>query len=467
MKKLTLSLLMAAGLLIPATGSAIEISAGGTTGQSHEAHQHSGNCSGFCKNFADSTLRVDYIFGGGPSGINVLLDGQSKSAGWYGRRSRLKEVPYLGNGTIMVIDPVTKDTLYSNSFSSLFQEWLNTPEAEQVNNSFENTFQVPLPKKEADITVVLRDNRQKEMARLTHRYRPDDELVAIKGHNPYPHKYIHKGGDPKNAIDVAMLAEGYTQEEMDSFINHATIFAEELLSYEPYASNKDRFNIVAVMVPSRESGVSVPLKKEWKDTAFGSHFSTFYSSRYLTTPNVKKLHDALSGIPYEHIMILVNTDVYGGGGIYNAYHIASSRNKLTLPVTVHEFGHSFGGLADEYFYDNEDSSTYPLDIEPWEPNITTLVDFDSKWKDMITPGTPIPTPWVDPGGDRDARMKQKGNAKKGDKQVVGVYEGGGNKKKGVYRPVETCRMRDNYHPTFCPVCEAALKRLIDFYTLPE
>lgn len=164
-------------------------------------------------------------------------------------------------------------------------------------------------------------------------------------------------------------------------------------------------------------------------------------------------------------MILVNTDQYGGGGIYNSYHIAASNNKLTLPVTVHEFGHSFGGLADEYFYTGEQDDTYPLDIEPWEPNITTMANNDLKWKHLVTPGTKIPTAWVDNGGGtREERMKQTKHAKKGDKQIVGAFEGGGYKAKGVFRPVVTCRMRDNYHPTFCPVCEAALRELIDFYT---
>lgn len=136
-------------------------------------------------------------------------------------------------------------------------------------------------------------------------------------------------------------------------------------------------------------------------------------------------------------------------------------------MTVHEFGHSFGGLGDEYFYDNEDDGSYPADIEPWEPNITTLVNFDAKWKDMVSPGTPIPTPWEDAGGDREKRMKHKTVVKEGAEETVGVYEGGGGMKKGVYRPALTCRMRDNYHPTFCPVCQEALKRLIEFYTLPE
>ncbi len=418
--------------------------------------------------FADSTLRVDYIFGGGPAGVRVLLDSQSKQAGWAGRSHHLKNMPIAGNGTILVTDPLSGDTLYCNTFSSLFQEWIDTPEAQTRDMSFENSFVMPLPKKEADITVSLRNNRHNEIARLTHRYRPDDELVALRGTNPMPHQYLHKGGDSQNAIDIAVLAEGYRPEEMDSFINQASRIVNEILRYEPFASNKDKFNFVAVMSPSRESGVSIPLKGVWKDTAFGSHYSTFYSSRYLTAPRVKRVHQMLEGIPYEHILIVVNTTEYGGGGIFNNYQIAAANDELTLPVAVHEFGHSFGGLADEYFYDGDESDTYPLDIEPWEPNITTMVDFDSKWKDMIKPGTPVPTPWIDKGGTREERMAEaKRNKDKMKKDpVVGAFEGGGYRAKGIYRPVETCRMRDNYNPTFCPVCERSIRRLIDFYTQP-
>ncbi|MDE6521182.1 MAG: IgA Peptidase M64 [Muribaculaceae bacterium] len=417
----------------------------------------------FSENFCDSTLRIDYILGGGPDGINLLIDSQTKQPGWAGRRSRLKEVPVAGNGTVLVTDPLSGDTLYMNTFSSLFQEWIYTPEAKEKNMSFENSFLVPLPKKEADITVSLRGNRHEEIGRITHRYRPDDELVALRGENPISHKYIHKGGDPTEAIDIAILAEGYTQDEMDSFISKAKIIADEILSYEPFASNKDKFNVVAVMTPSKDSGVTVPLKNQWKDTAFESHFSTFYSSRYLTTPRVWKLHKALEGIPYEHVLVLVNTPEYGGGGIYNCYQIATSDHNLTLPVAVHEFGHSFAGLADEYFYTEEESDTYPLDIEPWEQNITTMVDFDSKWKDLLTPGVKVPTPWTDKGGKREDKMKDAANETRGE-VVVGVFEGGGYKSKGVFRPVETCRMRDNHNPTFCPVCERAISRVIEFYT---
>lgn len=426
----------------------------------------------FDVNFNDSTLRIDYIFGGGPDGNTVLLDRQSKTPGWYGKRHHLPDVPLEGNGSIMVTDHASGDTLYLATFSSLFQEWVNTPEAQVIRRSFENSFLLPLPKKEADITITLNDNRHTPIATHSHLYRPDDELVAIPPRSPYHSEYVHKGGDPANAIDIAMIAEGYRPEERDTFIADAARMAKEILKYEPFASRSDRFNFIAVMVPSLDSGVSVPLEKMWKNTAFGAHYSTFYSSRYLTAPRVRAMHDALNGIPYEHVMVLVNTERYGGGGIYNCYQMAAAHNEHSLPVTVHEFGHSFGGLADEYFYLGEEGDTYPLDVEPWEPNITTLVDFSSKWKDMVKPGTPIPTPAEEDNLTRDQKMAKAAKAakmkdnKKAPTETVGVFEGGGYRAKGVFRPVVTCRMRDNYHPKFCPVCEASLANLIDFYTLP-
>lgn len=407
--------------------------------------------------FSDSTLRVDYIFGGGPSGSFIYLQGQTRQPGWAGRHNNLKSVPVKGNGNILVLDPESGDTLYNNSFSTLFQEWLSTPEAITESMSFENSFVVPLPKKDADVKVTLRDNREKEIASLTHRYRKNDELVRNVTHEPLPHKYIHKAKDDGHAIDLAILAEGYTAEEMESFLEKAERISEEILSYEPFLSNKDKFNIVAVFTPSEESGVSIPLKNDWKKTRYDSHFSTFYSGRYLTSPRVMKMHQDLEGIPYEYILMLVNTDEYGGGGIYNNYQIASANNPLTLPVSVHEFGHSFIGLADEYDYGEEEELTYLNSVEPWEPNITTLVDFESKWKNMVDPSTPIPTPWEKRPREESARLDNS-------RQVIGAYEGAGYRKTGVYRPVETCRMRDNYYPEFCPVCEAALLEGIDFYT---
>ncbi len=274
--------------------------------------------------------------------------------------------------------------------------------------AFQNTYLVPLPKDPALIDMALLDNRHDTIASMTHRYRPDDELIAVKGtSNVTPHRYIHRSSHPEKAIDVAILAEGYTTAEMDSFYHHAAVAVESILKHEPFKSRADDFNFVAVASPSIDSGVSVPRLGDWKKTAFSSHFSTFYSDRYLTTGNLQDVHDALAGIPYEHIIILANTPEYGGGGIYNSYTLTTARHRDFRPVVVHEFGHSFGGLADEYFYENDImDESYPLDIEPWEPNITTLVDFPSKWRSIVPEGTPVPT---DP--------------KNADKYPVGVCEG--------------------------------------------
>lgn len=415
--------------------------------------------------FCDSTLRIDYIFGGGPDGIQILQSAQSKSAVWAGRRNNLDSLPLLGNGEIQVIDPESKKIIYRNPFSTLFHEWLTTEEAQSTQRSFENTFQLPLPIHDADIKIILRNNRHDEIASLTTKYRIDDELVAIRGKRPLPYRYLHRGGDTKNAIDVAILAEGYTALEMDSFIYYAQKSVDEILNYEPFKSYSDKFNFVAVMSPSSESGVSVPADKDWKTTAFGAHFSTFHVSRYMTIPNVHKLYDMLEGIPFEHIMVMVNTDKYGGGGIFNSYHIAAARNNKMLPVSVHEFGHSFAGLADEYFYEGAESDTYPDGIEPWEPNITTLTNFSSKWEDMVNPDIEIPTPWKYESASRDEIVKRQNSGLYPIEinETIGVYEGAGYRLHGVYRPNITCRMRDNYHPSFCPVCRRAISHMIEFY----
>lgn len=403
----------------------------------------------FDRHFSDSTLRVDYILGGKADNVSVSLYGQSKSAGWAGRRHSLDKLPYTGNGQVTVVDSATGDTIYRNSFSTLFQEWLATEEAAKTPRAMEHTVLVPLPVNPATVSITLLDSRHNVIAETSHLYLPEDVLVGISKTNLItPHKWLHRGGDSADAIDVAILAEGYTSQEMDSFYTHAATAVEEILSYEPFRNHRDRFNFVAVATPSADSGVSVPRLNDWKSTAFSSHFSTFYSDRYLTTDKVFTINDALRGIPYEHIIILANTEEYGGGGIYNSYTLTAARHPMFRPVVVHEFGHSFGGLADEYFYTGDVmEDTYPQDVEPWEPNITTLKDFDSKWNHLLKKGTPIPTP-----------------VNKANKFPVGVYEGGGYSFKGVFRPADECRMRNNTYPTFCPACTDALDRLIRFYT---
>ena len=380
--------------------------------------------------FSDSTLRIDYIFAGDAERQDIYVDKLNVIDGWYGKRRRRAEVPLEGNGQITVCSHATGDTIYRNSFSTLFQEWLTYPEALRTRKSFENVFLVPMPRDTVDITVELRNNRREVTASLTHCVAPDDILIRHIGQHPTPYVTLQRAADSTRCINIAYIAEGYRAEEMDSFLSYARQATEALFAHEPFASKRDRFNIIAVMSPSADSGTSEPANGIWRQTALGSHFDTFYSDRYLTTLNLKTLHDLLAGTPYEHIIVLVNTEKYGGGGILNSYNLSMTRNRYFCPVVVHEFGHSFGGLADEYAYEDEPIPMYPPDVEPWEPNITTLVDRAGKWDGP-------------------------------------VYEGAGYSLKGVYRGAESCRMRDNLTPDFCPVCQEALTRLIDFYTAGE
>ena len=312
----------------------------------------------FAQNFADyfqnKTLRVDYIFTGDATQQAIYLDELSQLPTWAGRQHHLSELPLEGNGQIIVKDLASKQCIYQTSFSSLFQEWLSTDEAKETAKGFENTFLLPYPKQPVEVEVTLYSPRKKTMATYKHIVRPDDILIHKRGVSHItPHRYMLQSGNEKDCIDVAILAEGYTEKEMDVFYQDAQRTCESLFSYEPFRSMKSKFNIVAVASPSTDSGVSVPRENQWKQTAVHSHFDTFYSDRYLTTSRVKSVHNALAGIPYEHIIILANTDVYGGGGIYNSYTLTTAHHPMFKPVVVHEFGHSFGGLADEYFYDND------------------------------------------------------------------------------------------------------------------
>lgn len=402
--------------------------------------------------FTDQTLRLDYTFSGTAAAQHISLDGMSSLPHWYGKRQHLSEVPVRGYGQIVVRRADTDTVLYRQSFSTLFQEWLTYPDALTQARSFENVFLVPMPRVPVDVEVTLLSSRLEPIATATHRIDPSDILIRHKGMRPTPYVVLQQPADTAHCIHLAYVAEGYRAEEMDSFLHYAREANEAMFAHEPFRSLRDRFQVVAVTSASAESGPSEPANGIWHDTTLGSAFSTFYIDRYLTTLNLKRLHDVLAGTPYEHIIVLVNTEKYGGGGILNAYNLTSTKHEWFKPVVVHEFGHSFAGLADEYGYDKEDIPMYPCDVEPWEPNITTLVDFKSKWEDMIPVSTPRPTP---PTGDPETMTTR-----------IGLFEGAGYKRKGVYRPVENCRMRVNTVPDFCPVCQRSLRRVIDFYTAP-
>jgi len=394
------------------------------------------NANTFDKHFADKTLRLDYIFNGDAKHQSISFCEASSLEHWAGRRCNMDSLLYLGNGQVEMRDAESKALLYTTSFSTLFQEWLTTEECQRITKGFEHTVLLPFPLKAVDITINLCDNRHNVTATFTHCIDPNDILIRQhKRNDEVITYYTHQSGSYKDCIDIAILSEGYTKDQAGSFIMNAKTATKALFNHEPFSKLKDRFNIVAVFIPSEDEGVSVPKDNDWKDTPFSSHFSTFYSDRYLTTLNIKDVHNALTSVDYEHIIILANTEEYGGGGIFNSYTLTAARHKTFEPVVVHEFGHSFGGLADEYYYTTEaDTATYPASVEPWEPNITTKVAFNTKWE------------------------------KKVGKDGIGILEGAGYSGKLVYRACNDCRMKTNEWPEFCPICQEALENIIRYYT---
>ncbi len=447
--------------------------------------------------FTDKTLRLDYVFAGNAKEQHIYLDELMQQDRWAGRKRRLDEKFLNGNGQLTIRDHKTNKVIYVWTFSTLFQEWLLENEAKIVSKSFEASYNVPFPKMPVDVTITLTDNHQNVITEMTHTVDPNDILIRKIGDNGIPFHYIWKGKtaasqtqaekrqdtrsrdytyieyDPMSdvnvtdCIDLAILADGYTESQIGKFYDDCQRAVDALFEREPFKSMKNRFNVVAVAAPSKDSGPSVPHDGIWKRGTSGAHYDTFYSDRYLMSKDMHKIYDLLSGVPFEHIMVLINSNTYGGGGIYNQVTFSTSDNPTFKQVFVHEFGHSYGGLADEYAYDDQDNEWYPSDTEPWEPNITTLKDFKSKWKDLLPKGQKIPTPLDKTVPDfkkinkQDSLMMKKLNDCT---QVVGVFEGAGYQSKGCYRPAQECRMKINEVQDFCPVCDRAIRRITDFYT---
>lgn len=329
--------------------------------------------------------------------------------------------------------------LFLRGFSALFYEWRFTEEARQTSCAQTVSVVFPTPR---DSVFLEIDERVKHSGGWNRLFRtavdPRDPNISRERLNDFAVSALQYNGDPARKVDVTFIAEGYTETEMGKFRADAVRMADALFSEEPFTSRRADFNIWTVEAISKESGVDIPDRNIWKNTAANANFYTFNIDRYLTAPDHRLLSELAWQTPYDLLYVIVNTDKYGGGGIYNFCTVCSSDNNESADVIVHEFGHSFAGLGDEYAYDEPDpfSEFYNLQTEPWEPNITTLVDFGSKWKDMIEEGG----------------------------HGVGLVEGAGYVLKGVYRPTEGCIMR-GLQSNFCPVCSRAVNRMIDFYTL--
>lgn len=404
--------------------------------------------------FSSGSCRIDFHLIGNAHETKIALFNVSREPFWGGPCSVDGRFMNLGDYRFEVADSLSGKLIYSDGFNALFREWQTTPEAMRLYKSFEQTILFPFPLKTVQVKIQQRVSLDVWDDLSVFFLNPADKLISLSSPQNIPFKILKKNQPPENAVDIAIIAEGYTAREKSKFYKDAETLRKNISAHEPFKKHAGKLNFYAIAAASEVSGVSVPHEDKWVNSAVQSHYYTFYSERYLTSSQVFRVRDLAATVPYDAIYILVNTTSYGGGGIYNYYALTAARGRRAPEVTVHEFGHSFAGLADEYFYEKGDAldNTYDTDKEPWEPNITTLVSFDRKWKQMLDPATPYPTPLP---ADSVLRRNTK---------LTGVYEGGGYKAKGIYRPTPDCRMKTNEVPDFCPVCEKAVEERIFFLT---
>ena len=398
------------------------------------------------KYFENASLRIDFVLTGNSETQSAYLMELKKEPYWGGTKKNLINTFGYGEYLFLVYNSETKDTIYTNGFCTLFEEWRTTSEAKSMSKAFYQTVICPFPKNKIDIEIKARERD----GSFTSLYRTNVDpgsysILKEKPRSAIVTKIVDNGSSDKN-VDIAFIAEGYTMDEQDKFIKDIKRLTDYMFSFPPYDKLKDKFNIWAVEAVSEQSGCDDPRNDVWVSTAVNSSFNTFNIDRYLESYDVKSIRDYAANAPYDQIYVLVNSTKYGGGGIYNHFSLTTVDNQQSKQVFIHEFGHAFAGLADEY-YSSEVAYVdfFNLDIEPWQPNITTLVNFDKKWKLLLDNNTPIPTQATDTLN-------------------IGVYEGGGYMAKGIYRPAINCRMKTNEADGFCPACQKAIIDMVTFLT---
>ncbi|RLD46244.1 MAG: peptidase M64 [Bacteroidetes bacterium] len=406
------------------------------------------NAQNFNTYFSKGSLRVDYIHTANNKKEIFSLDTYFHEPYWGGSEVNLIDTFEYGHYKFEVYDSSTSTLIYSRGYSTLCGEWRFTDEAKIYWRSFSESLIMPFPKNTIKIKVFNREKNQswKLWSELT--VNPKNYNIIPQQKNIIKSFKIHNSGEPSKKLDIVLLAEGYTQQEMQKFMKDAERFKNSLLSWSPLNKYKDRINVWAIPTVSEESGTDIPGKGIYKNTLFDSHFYTFGTERYINTINNIAIRNAAANAPYDQIYILVNTDKYGGAGIFNFYSICTADNEQSEFVFNHEFGHAFAGLADEYYTSDVGvEDFYDLKAEPWEPNITTMVNFEKKWKYMLDDKTPIPTPDIEKY-----------------KETLGVFEGAGYVEKNVFRPKHNCSMKSIKSNYFCPVCSKAFIDMINFYS---
>lgn len=451
------------------------------------------NGSDFEQLFSDQTMRLDYYHSGNNNEEHFAFDEIVSDGIWAGSTVQLIDELRLGKYFFEITDIGSGKVIYSRGFASIYGEWETTPEAKDQWGTFHESVRFPWPLKPAKLTLLKRNENYEFESVWEHEIEQKHWRTNQANNTPFlKTKDVYISGDPKHKVDIVLLSEGYTEEEMPQFHAHAKAFTEALLETEPFASRKNDINIRLVECPSSQSGLAHPHQDIYRKSRLSVTYGIFDSERYALGFDNKTIRNAAANVPYDHTAILMNDSIYGGGGIYNLYITAAAKNAFQKYLFVHEFGHHFADLADEYY---ASSTAYEMGStikEPWELNVTTKTKKEEiKWGDLIEENTPLPTPWGKDKFDKHSIETQKKRAQLRaaktpeykmnsfftEQQIweekhlseiehankTGLYEGAQYHSHGIYRSAPNCIMftRTNH---FCPACQRAINLVIDQYT---
>ena len=397
--------------------------------------------------FINRTLRIDYLHIGKNDAEKFEMKKISAGGTWSGTRNLLIDPHRYGDVLFQVYDSTSNQLIFTRSYSCLFNEYRSTERAKTETGSFEECIMMPFPKKTVKYTFTSYDRQKVGTLNYVGYYNPQSTNTQSFT-KEYKTINLHIGGAPDTCIDILFVPDGYAKKDKKEMISDMKRFCSYITECSPYKENLQHINIRGIKGFSQESGITDPNQGFYTQTLLNSRYNVIDVDRYLMCLNVWKLNEIADDAPYDVLIIVANSEKYGGGGIYNFYATVNNEGMNSDYVIVHEMGHLIGGLGDEYFTSEVSvMDYYPTNIEPIEPNLTTLVDFDSKWKPMMQTSTPIPTP-----------------ASKKYKDALGAYEGGGYVAKGVYRPWQNCTMKESIYNNYCPVCTQTILQAIEYFS---
>ena len=449
---------------------------------------------------ATPTMRLDYYHTGDATSEVFSVDRVViEPLPWPGHPSQAIDSSNLGKYLFEVRDAKTKQLLYSRGFASIYGEWETTDEAKTIKRTFQESLRFPAPAAPVSIVLKKRDAKNVFQDVWATTIDPADQFVdRSKPVAPAPLITIQKTGEPEDRVDFLILGDGYTAAEAKKFEADARRLTDVLFATSPFKENRRSFNVWALCPPAAESGISRPSTGIYRDSPLGATYDAFGSERYVLTFDNRALRRTAQFAPYEFIEVLVNGRTYGGGGIFNLYSTVASDNAFANYVFVHEFGHHFAGLADEYYTSAVSYAPSADRVEPWEPNVTALLDVSTlKWRNLVSPFanvTPIPTPWNKEAFENYSREIQRRRVqlrkdKRPEEEMealfreelaheqkmfaadkyfgqVGAFEGAMYEARGYYRPEVDCIMFSRTDH-FCKVCRAAIERIIKMYSRPS